>query len=334
MDNKQDFSGKRILFFSPLFFGYEDKIVQKLQNMGAVVDFYNERSIRNSLARALLKVIPCIFNNKTEKYYSNIISENKNNKYDYVFVIKGDMITNKSLTNLRATFTESKFILYLWDSIENIIGIEDKFKYFDAVFSFDKKDVKNNVLLKFRPLFYCDEYAKDRKGVTNFKYDVFFCGTIHSDRYKILSEIKKECFHLDIKFYGYFYLQSKFIYYYYWLFKSEFRFTRSKDFKYIPLSSNDLSDIVDCSRCVVDIPSPAQNGLTMRTIEMLGMKKKIITTNYDIINYDFYNENNICVINKKNPNISKDFIDGEYNDVDSKIYEKYSLEYWLLEILC
>ena len=52
-------------------------------------------------------------------------------------------------------------------------------------------------------------------------------------------------------------------------------------------------EIFSDSRCILDAPQAGQVGLTIRTIECLGAKRKLVTTNSDIKNYDFYNENNI-----------------------------------------
>ena len=58
----------------------------------------------------------------------------------------------------------------------------------------------------------------------------------------------------------------------------------------------------------------------------------MITTNTTIKEYDFYNENNILIIDRENPVISAEFIKKEYEKVDPEIYIKYSLEYWLSEL--
>ena len=63
------------------------------------------------------------------------------------------------------------------------------------------------------------------------------------------------------------------------------------------------------------------------------MKRKFITTNKDIVNYDFYNSNNILVIDRKNPIIDFDFLMTPYEELDENIYYKYSLENWILEVL-
>ena len=71
----------------------------------------------------------------------------------------------------------------------------------------------------------------------------------------------------------------------------------------------------------------------MRTIEMIGMNKKIITTNQTIKEYDFYNPNNICVIDRNNININTNFFDAQYEPLSDQIYIKYSLEQWIKDIL-
>jgi len=66
---------------------------------------------------------------------------------------------------------------------------------------------------------------------------------------------------------------------------------------------------------------------------MLGMKKKLVTTNSDIVNYDFYNERNICVINRSSPVIPEEFYKTEYEEIPESIYEYYSIGQWVLGVL-
>ena len=68
-----------------------------------------------------------------------------------------------------------------------------------------------------------------------------------------------------------------------------------------------VTDYIGNSRVVLDLPHPMQTGLTMRTIEAIGSKKKLITTNVDIVNYDFYNPKNILLIERENINFDKSF---------------------------
>ena len=51
------------------------------------------------------------------------------------------------------------------------------------------------------------------------------------------------------------------------------------------------------------------------------------------MNYDFYNENNILIIDRENPVIDQNFIDLPYELLPNEIYEKYSLSSWIIEVL-
>lgn len=65
---------------------------------------------------------------------------------------------------------------------------------------------------------------------------------------------------------------------------------------------------------------------------MIGMNKKMITTNQDIRNYDFYNPENICILNRRKPALNMNF-KSDYMTLDKALYNKYSLESWIYEVL-
>ena len=101
------------------------------------------------------------------------------------------------------------------------------------------------------------------------------------------------------------------------------------EFHYEPLSNKDILHIIEQSRIVIDIQHPKQTGLTMRTIEMLGAKRKLITTNADVKLYDFYRPENISVIDRKSPKLDEVFLKSNYVSIDEGIYRKYSIDNWL-----
>ena len=105
-----------------------------------------------------------------------------------------------------------------------------------------------------------------------------------------------------------------------------------KEFHFTPLNETQLIDVYTSTKCVLDCPQKGQTGLTIRVIEALGSKKKIITTNKDILNYDFYRRENIYVFSDKF-DFDDVFFNSEYKDIPIEIYKKYSLKNWLLEIL-
>lgn len=71
----------------------------------------------------------------------------------------------------------------------------------------------------------------------------------------------------------------------------------------------------------------------MRTLETLGARKKLVTTNSSVKLYDFYNEENICVIDRSAPSIPLAFFDKPYKQVEPLVYRKYSLVGWVDEII-
>ena len=71
----------------------------------------------------------------------------------------------------------------------------------------------------------------------------------------------------------------------------------------------------------------------MRTIEMIGMHKKLITTNQAIKKYDFYNPDNIAVIDRNDIAIPEGFLDKPYSEIEDAIYNRYSLESWIIDVL-
>ncbi len=321
---------KKILLFSPAFFAYENKIKDEMENLGAEVKMYDERSVTSSLARAVLKVCPWLFNNKTYRYYKRIIANNQDADFDYILIVRCDMVTKKVISLLRKNYSNAKLYLHLWDSIKNVKGIKKKIDLFDYVTSFDRKDCLNDTRLVFRPLFYTDDFVGEQNSQ---KYDLCFCGTIHSDRYFVLKSLFNQAKKAGLKTYLFPYLQSKFIYYYYKLFAKGFKKAKKQDFSFDKKTISEVSAIEKETNIILDIQHPKQTGLSMRTIEMIGAKKKIITTNYDVINYDFYDPNNILIIDRRNPKLDLDFLKTSYLDIPFNIYQKYSLEQWIIDVL-
>ncbi|WP_222427885.1 hypothetical protein [Sporomusa sp. KB1] len=110
----------------------------------------------------------------------------------------------------------------------------------------------------------------------------------------------------------------------------------SKDPEYIKfntLSLKENAELTKNSKILLDIQHPTQKGLTMRTIEALAAKAKLITTNSDVVKYDFYNTNNILIVDRENPMIDLKFLTAPYEDIQEAIVERYSLTNWIKKIL-
>ena len=105
------------------------------------------------------------------------------------------------------------------------------------------------------------------------------------------------------------------------------RITYKKLEKYFTLSSlnrDQCLDILKKSKAVIDCPIPNQNGLTMRTFEALALNTKLITTNKNIKEYEFYTENNIYVVDDETEAIPTDFFIKPF-DNNYRLDESYSI---------
>jgi len=327
------FKGKKILFFSASFFGYQDEIKNNLVKYGAEVDFFDERPKNTFWTKALIRFDKKIVKRKIESYYSEIIRDTLEKNYDFIFFLKAEVINLKMLNELKQAQSQAKFILYMWDSIKNSSkDVKEFFPLFDKILSFDRKDVERHNSLHFRPLFYIDAYKEIGKEIGNIEYDITFIGTGHTDRFALVSKIKEICKENELNNYFFIYLQDIKIFLVRKFFKKSYKNAKKKDFSFIPLQKSEIVEIIKKSNCILDIQRVVQSGLTMRTLEVLGANKKLITTNEDVVNYDFYNENNVYVIDRDNPKIPMSFIKNKYQTIDFNIYDKYSIDRWLEEV--
>jgi hypothetical protein len=55
----------------------------------------------------------------------------------------------------------------------------------------------------------------------------------------------------------------------------------------------------------------------------------MITTNSEIKRYSFYNKKNIYLIDRNDIVLDKNFFDSSYEDINTDLYDKLSIEGWL-----
>ena len=323
--------GKRILFFSAHLFGYQNDIRLAMESVGAIVDYYDERPANNFLVKGVIRINRNLLAGYINHYYNKIIKETLQKEYDYVFFIKGESISASNVRRLKQFHPEANFIIYHWDSIANNSNAQNLLPYFDRVFSFDKIDCER-LGLHFLPLFYTPDYANIPYYDKEIKYDMLFVGTTHSDRYKLVKRIEEQIIKMGGLCLTWFYFPSKILYYKMKIQNSYLRQIPVHTFHFKPMSKELVLQLYAGSRIIIDVQHPKQTGLTMRCIETLGAKRKLITTNYYITEYDFYNPDNILVVDRNLPYVPEKFLNEPYRDTPKEIYESYSIKNWLSSI--
>lgn len=323
---------KRVLLIMPNFFEYPKEIIKEAERMGYQVDFYDDRPSTSAFVKAAIRIKKEILKSYIKDYFEKIKNDIKDIRYDIVFVISGQSLSfeESMITELREMQKQAKFVLYQWDSVKNFPYIERMQKYFDKCYSFDKTDCGGPADVEFLPLFYIDRYKQiaDRNN-KDMEYDYCFIGTAHPKKYKFISEMVEQLKTVSDKMFIYYFFPSPIVYVYRKVCNKELRKARYNDFNYKPLSTSDIDALWTKSKCILDSPQGGQNGLTIRTLEALGAKRKLITSNTDIVNYDFYRPENIYVYDSKGFDFASPFFTCDYIDVPQDVYESYSLNAWL-----
>lgn len=323
---------KKVLIIGIGFYDYEKLIIDQFKMLNYNVDYFCEVPQNTIIYRFYSRV-----NNlrKLEQFRSTLsykIANDCGENYDLVFIIKCEYLTIEAIEKIKIKSPSAKFVLYLWDSIARFKEIKKKFKFFDEIYSFDRLDCLSNSLINFNPLFYRSEYVSTiQKSNADYIYDIYHLGLYHSDRLVLIREIAEYCSQNNIKhkmilYTGYFsYLYQK-------LFGGELKGNKQY-LIFKAISANENRENILHSKVTLDIAHELQSGLTMRTIELLGMQRKIITTNSDIVNYNFYHPNNILIIDRKNPVLSKAFFESDFIPISTDIISQYSISNWLNKML-
>jgi len=247
--------------------------------------------------------------NLKEEYYHQKITEkitNSKKRYDVVVTIRPDLLRENNLKLLRSLTTH--FVAYYWDTVSFYPRKREIIHFFDRIFSFDVEDC-STFGFEFLTNFYCfvDDPAER-------KYDVY--GIVMYD--ERAPKLEKVAAFLEAKNISYCIKANA---------KKDFN---SKYITWVPQTLDYRKMLKEISFCEVllEIQKDRQKGLSFRPFEALGMKKKLITNNPLIKQYDFYSDHNICVIDPDNINIPEDFFATPYRDIDPRIRDKYHFKHW------
>lgn len=314
----------RITLISLDNWGFNDHIAKTLENDGHIVRHINFNTFAYkypSLFHQILNFFLKLFLKKNLKnlYYgkeiNNRLKEN-NEIQDIIITIKGDFIDPKSVLGFKK-YTK-KSIGYFNDNIYRCPKIKRVIPSFDEVFSFEKEDCKN-YNLKFATNWIYNSNINPNNDTT-FQYSIFNI----SSKDKRLPTLVRIA---DV-------LASENVHFKFIIYDKKYKGEKQNITyvnEHIPLTK--VNEYISFSNVLLDINRSGQTGLTFRVFESLGLQKKLITTNLAIKNYDFYNPNNILIIDEKKPVIPLAFFENEYEKIPDSIYKKYTLEGWVKNIL-
>lgn len=247
-----------------------------------------------------------------------------NSIFDYALFIRADFFDIEIIKLVKQN--SQKLYSYHYDGLQrnpetfNIIPFFEKFYVFDAL------DLKNNS----HTLFPCTNFYFDYDMVSKFekkeKIDIYFLGSYHESRIKKLYEFNdlfssKMNLNIDIVL-----NKEK------WKTAERINCNSINYLKKIVPFEEYISKI-ESSKIIIDFVIDEHHGLSFRVFESIKYGKKLITNNNNIREYDFYNSNNIFVIENDNYTGIEEFFNIQYEELPQNIYEKYSFTNWINYIL-
>lgn len=315
-----------ILLMMPKFYNYYKVIQEKLKLKNDEVFYFSDEIDLSTIDRISRKLHFNYFEKRFDEYVENIPKKIDCSLIDRVVVIFGGRYFKpKHIDFLRKHCYNANFIYYAWDSIANFPGIKDIYSKFDISFSFDKEDCKKYGM-RFHSLFYSNQYEKKPE-----RFDYSAIMTFGKEKakkyYTIISKIPS-----NMKGYQYLVIKNRTTFIYNLIKYPQYFMKIIEHIHFKPLELNQFDDVIARSRVIIDCPLEGQNGLTMRTFEVLNSKRKLITTNKSIKGYDFYCSDNIFVVDDNVQMIPESFFESLFNE-SYQLDEKYSLDSFLDDVI-
>ena len=305
------------------FWGYDAHIVETLKEKGIEANHIKIGAVSyENFRERLTNLFSKVFLGKNLKYQKRqkfVIEQlDKLGHQDQILVLNADTFDHSTLEYMKKS--TNRFITFLYDNLDRF-PVQDKLHFFDKIYSFDDKDIEKHGFERLTNYNYLPFLSQENQNPSE---DALYITSYDKKRIKQLDILSQKFEELRLKFDLYVIgkkswknqLMKPFS-------KNKIVFTRKR------INHENLPEFYKRTKVILDLMRENQYGLSFRVFEAMALEKKIITDNEKIKNYDFYNPNNILVLNKDFSNITKDFFETPYQSLPEEIYKKYTLEKWV-----
>ena len=317
---------QKICLISFDHWNYDKHIVDKLNEKG--IDAFHIKIggfKHKNLASRIINSFSKIFlgkNPKIQKRQEHILNMLKLKGFqDQILVINPEVIDLDC--HLEIKKNTKKYITYLYDSVDRC-PVENLMEgIFDEVYSFDKEDVKKYGFKKINNYNYLEKQPIPKEE--HIKNQLLYIASFDNRLEKVI-KLKEILIKIGISF-RFIIVGKKTT-----LHKLKNKFSKAIDnieLRRKRINQNDLKELYNETQVVLDLVRENQTGLSFRVFEAMAFHKKLITNNKTIIDYNFYNPNNILVIDDENYKIDKTFFETDYQFIPDDIYYIYTLDNWV-----
>jgi hypothetical protein len=217
---------------------------------------------------------------------------------------------------LQRYFSDKHLVLYYWNIIDDTKKTElAKYRHNWDIFSYSPDDCRK-YHLKYNKLFFLIPENYHISNSVEIKQDVFFAGA-DKGRFEKILIIAHEFDKIGLSYKIICPAREGF---------------NEKCFFTNPISYEEVLIEDIHSRAILDVNCNDDYGMTMRELEALFFKKKLITDNNKITERDFYHEDNIFIIDDTKPDAFlglKDFLKKPFFPINEEIIKSYYFDAWL-----
>ena len=305
---------------------YDKHIVDKLNQKGLEafhikIGGFKHKNFASRISNTFSKIF-LGKNPKIQKRQEYIIETlTKKGFQDQILVINPEVIDLEC--HLEIKKMTKKYMTYLYDSVDRCPVNHLLDGIFDEIYSFDQDDVKKYGFKKINNYNYIDKQPIANKNA--IKNQVLYIASF-DNRLTTVYNLKNIFTKIGVSF-RFIIVGKKTI-----LFKLKNYFSKKLDnieLKRKIINQNDLKILYNETEVILDLVRENQTGLSFRVFEAMAFQKKIITTNKSITSYDFYNPNNILVIDNEDLEINNTFFQTNYQTIPDEIYNLYTLDSWV-----
>ena len=318
---------QKLLFISPNYYGFNEVVLDGFINYsGCEVhhivsnEKYSYRNVWEKVENFFSKIFlgKNLKNEKASQKLTSVITSLDH--FSYIIINRHDLLTKEQLLILTSK-TENLFGL-LWDSLHKIPQLENNIDLFSKIYSFDSLDSEQRGFIKINNFYFIKKEVNK-----NPSYKISYLGTY--DR-RIDAVIKFFTFFQEQEISS----RAKIYIYHSEVHKIKEVFPETVKFIHEIIPFRDSYQFYEDSRIILDVAHENQSGLSFRPYEAIGLKKKLITNNPEIMKYDFYDPQNILVVDtSKEINVPIEFFESDYQEIDKNIADKYYIKNWVEKII-
>ncbi|WP_240113502.1 lipopolysaccharide biosynthesis protein [Enterococcus durans] len=277
---------------------------------------------RNFFTKVFNKIDKKI-NTSFSKFFWNDWKKNLNN-YELV-LIYSNYYSRSVIKYLNAKYPDIRILVWY----NNPVSTDTPLSFFKdlncEIWSFDEEDCKryelkyNNQFIDYSRLNPTEKFHK------KYNYDACFIG-LDKGRLNTLNNIKRKLSELGKDTLLYL-VDSKY-------YVKDDRYNSSTTFNYkVPIKYSEVINYEFYADIIIDVVQEGQKGVSLRPIESIYLKKKVISNNKEIINQDFYNDSNYFIWGEDDINKLSQFLNVPYREQPEEIIEKYRFRGWFNNML-